>query len=77
MYLKIAETVMRLAFYDRFWLIYIPFVSFDKFTFLTQFPVDHLSYPFIPVLNLFLYGQIIVIISLISIISIMISTISV
>ena len=36
---------MCVIFSDRCWVVHIPFVCMEKFTFLAHFPVDHLSHP--------------------------------
>ena len=48
---------MCLIHQDGFWFGHVPFGSLEKFQFLRQFPVDHLSFPvvstFIHLLRLF------------------------
>ena len=33
---------MRVIFWDRCWVVHIPFVTMFKFKFLADFPVDHI-----------------------------------
>ena len=45
---------MCVIFYDRCWVVYIPFVGMAKFKFLAHFPVDHLAHPVVSSLVLLL-----------------------
>ena len=36
---------MCVIFWDRCWIVHIPFVRMVKFKFLAHFPVDHLTNP--------------------------------
>ena len=49
-YLKVSMNFMHLIFSDRFWFVYISFVSIVKFPFFAQFLRDHLSCQIMPVL---------------------------
>ena len=54
LYLKILDNFMRVIFQERFWFAYKPFGNTIKFLSFAKFPVDHLSDPIMPSLELLL-----------------------
>ena len=53
LYLTVPENLIHFIYKDRFWFVHILFVNMVKFQCLTQFHVDPLSHPVLPVLDFF------------------------
>ena len=54
LYFKIPKKFVHLILQERCWVVHIPFIHMVKFKFLAQFPLNHLSYPVVSSLILFL-----------------------
>ena len=54
LYIKVPQEFVRVIFWDRCWVVHIPFVGMVKFKFLAHFPVDHIAHPIVSSLVLLL-----------------------
>ena len=45
LYIKVPQEFVRIIFWDRCWVVHIPFIGTVKSKFLVHIPVDHLAHP--------------------------------